>query len=210
MVAERAGAEAGRVLDELASALASVSDAQKLPLLQLCAPALRGMPEATLSAFLGTLDDLVHADAQVTTFEFALQKLLSRTLELGRKPGAAAVVEYYSFQAMVGEISVVLSALAFASTSNPSAAEPAFRAGAAQLKLIESRLQFVDRAACDFAALDAALDKLAKASGPIKQRTLMASAHVVIADGQLLVAEAELLRAIAAALDCPMPPLAVG
>jgi hypothetical protein len=29
----------------------------------------------------------------------------------------------------------------------------------------------------------------------------------VTADGRLLITEAELLRAVAAALDCPMPPL---
>jgi hypothetical protein len=171
-------------------------------------PALRELPQASLAPFLETLDALVHADEHVSTFEFALQKLLIRTLELGRKPGAA-VVDYYSFQAVTDEISVVLSALAFASTSDPGDAHAAFNAGASQLKLIESRLSFLDRAACDLAALDTALDKLARASGPIKQRTLMASAHVVVADGQLLVCEAELLRAIAAALDVPMPPLTI-
>jgi hypothetical protein len=36
--------------------------------------------------------------------------------------------------------------------------------------------------------LDAALDKLAASSGPIKQRLLMAAAHVVSADGVLLTA----------------------
>jgi hypothetical protein len=55
--------------------------------------------------------------------------------------------------------------------------------------------------------LDAALDKLAGASGPIKQRVLMAAAHVVSADGVLLTQEAELLRAVAASLDVPVPPM---
>ena len=56
--------------------------------------------------------------------------------------------------------------------------------------------------------LDAALEKLATASGPIKQRTLLAAAYVAGADGKLLVAESELIRAISAALDCPMPTFA--
>ena len=50
------------------------------------------------------------------------------------------------------------------------------------------------------------LDRLAAASLPIKRLTLTAAAHVVGADGEVLVEEAELLRAISAALDCPMPP----
>ena len=39
-----------------------------------------------------------------------LQKMLLRSLALGRTPGAA-VVQYYSFNALAEEISVVLSAL---------------------------------------------------------------------------------------------------
>ena len=41
-----------------------------------------------------------------------------------------------------------------------------------------------------------------------RPRTLLACAWVVSANGSVSVAEAELLRAFAAALDCPMPPLA--
>jgi hypothetical protein len=37
---------------------------------------------------------------------------------------------------------------------------------------------------------------------------LIAAAHVVEADGEVLVVEFELLRAVSAALDVPMPPLA--
>jgi len=148
----------------------------------------------------------VHADAHVSTFEFALQKLLTHTLALGRTP-ASATVQYQSFNAVVEEISVVLSLLARAATAEPSHAEKSFQTGAGQLKLIETRLRFLPESVANLAALDAALDKLARASLPIKQRTLMAAAQVVTADGQLLITEAELLRAIAAALDCPMPPL---
>jgi hypothetical protein len=39
------------------------------------------------------------------------------------------------------------------------------------------------------------------------QQALFAAAHVVAADGQVWVAELELLRAISTALDCPMPPV---
>lgn len=205
MIAGRGGATVLRIVDELAAQ--PMRPEQKLPLLQLTLPVLRHIARIELDAFLDTLDELVHADAQVSTFEFALQKLLVHTLALGRTPGAA-VVQYHSFHAVADEIAVVLSALAHAATSDAASAQHAFGVGSAQLKLIESRLIFVDARAADLATLDGALDKLARASGVIKQRTLVAAAHVVGADGQLLVTEAELLRAVAAALDCPMPPLA--
>ena len=100
---------------------------------------------------------------------------------------------------------VVLSALAQASTVDANESRAAFAVGASQLKLIESQLVF-DAEPFGFTALDAALDKLAKASGPIKQRTLLAAAHVVSANGSVSVPEIELLRATAAALDVPLPP----
>jgi Zn-dependent protease with chaperone function len=206
-VASKAGPAALRILGELAPALGGLRPEHKLPLLQLALPALRQLPPAALAPFLDTLDELVHADGQVSTFEFALQKILTRTLALGRKPGTA-VIQIYSFNAVVDEINVVLSALAHTATNAGLDAAGAFAAGAAQLKLLDGKLALVPSAACGFVQLDAALDKLATASGPIKQRLLFASAHVVGADSSILIAEAELLRAIAAALDCPMPPLA--
>ncbi|HEY8965319.1 MAG TPA: TerB family tellurite resistance protein, partial [Candidatus Methylacidiphilales bacterium] len=60
--------------------------------------------------------------------------------------------------------------------------------------------------AYDLARIDAALDRLDQASPPLKRRILDACAAVVAADGQVLEWEAELLRAIADALDCPVPP----
>jgi hypothetical protein len=39
-----------------------------------------------------------------------------------------------------------------------------------------------------------------------KEPLLAACAHLVSADGNVKLVEHELLRAVAAALDCPMPP----
>jgi Zn-dependent protease with chaperone function len=206
IVATKAGPDARRVLSELEPALRSLGPEHRLPLLQLMLPALRNLPPTALSPVLGTLDDLVHADGQVSAFEFALQKILTRTLALGAKPAAAAQ-QIYSFNAVAAEINVVLSAVAHTANNNEVSATDAFDAGGEQLKLLEGKLALLAPAACDFIRLDAALDKLAAASGPIKLRVLTACAHIVGADGAILIAEAELLRAIAAALDCPMPPL---
>jgi Zn-dependent protease with chaperone function len=206
LIATRAGSEAARQLAVLDPALQSLEPAQRLPLLQLTLPALRRIPSADLASFLETLDDLVHADAHVSTFEFALQKLLTHSLALGHTP-AKAIVQYHSFHAVADEIAVVLSALARAATENPAWAERAFAAGVDELKQLGSRLRFAAEPGASLAALDTALDKLAAASLPIKERTLAAAARVVTADGRLLITEAELLRAVAAALDCPMPPL---
>jgi Zn-dependent protease with chaperone function len=208
IIENKSGPDAAQKLDELDAFLKQTRAEHKLPLLQIALPALRQVPPSALDSFLETLDDLVHADEHVSAFEFSLQKLLTHTLALGRTP-ASAVVHYHSFHAVADEIAIVLSALARAATSDSAFAERAFAAGATQLKLIESRLRFAPESNSNLAALDTALDKLAAATPVIKQRTLAAAAQVVTADGQLLITEAELLRAIAAALDCPMPPMSL-
>ncbi len=191
-------------LDALEPWLRRLPAAGRLPLVQLALPAVRRLPQAELDALVDTLDELVHADGTVTVFEFALQKLLLRTLELGRNPGAA-IVSFQSFVPLAGDLSVLLSALARAASVAPAEAPAAFAAGAAHLPLVRAQLAFVP--AADLAALDRALDRLAGASPAIKQAALTAAATVIGHDGRIEVTEAELLRAVAAALDCPMPPL---
>jgi len=206
LVAQHAGAHVLAALDRLAPDLRNIRPEHKLPLVQFALPALRSIPRSVLDPFLTTLDELVHADGHVSPFEYAVQKLITRTLALGRSPKSAAV-QYHSFNALVREIATVLSTLAHASTTSEDEARTAFATGAAQLKLIEPQLALA-ASSSDLSTFDAALDKLAAASLPIKHRTLLAAAHVVSANGSVSVTEAELLRATAAALDLPMPPLA--
>jgi len=208
-VSSHAGPDALRILQELEPSLGQLKPAHKLPLLQIALPALRGLAAESVQPLMATLDELVGADGRTSAFEFALQKLVRCSLAAGQAP-RSVIVQIYSFNAVAAEISVVLSALAHASSNDAAAATEAFAAGAGQLKLLEGRLALLAAEASGFAQLDAALDKLATASLPIKQRLITAAAHVVSADGVLLVAEAELLRTVSAVLDVPMPPLAPG
>jgi Zn-dependent protease with chaperone function len=206
LVEKIAGPECAVALERLRSALSLVDPAARLPLLQLCVPALRSLHPAALDRFITTLDELVHADGTVTPFEFSLQKMLQRALDLGRAPSATGE-QLQSFHAVVPEISVVLSALAHTPSADPAEAARAFATGAAQLKLVEQKLYLLAPADASLAQLDTALDRLATASLPIKQRLLTAASHVIGADGTILIEEAELLRAISATLDCPMAPM---
>jgi hypothetical protein len=56
-------------------------------------------------------------------------------------------------------------------------------------------------------ALDSAIDELTAATTSIKKLILQACAESIGADQHVTIEEAELLRVIADALDCPMPPI---
>ena len=205
-----AGADgnSARLLPEIEPPLRDLDPSQRLPLVLLALPALNTLDEAARRNLDQTLDHLVHTDGRVTTFGYALQKIVRRNLLVGANP-TGTVARTSSFPDIAGEINVALSALAHASSDNDSEAARAFGAGAAQLKLLEGRLSLLEPSACGFAQLDAALDRLAAASGPIKRRLLTAAAFVVNADGVLLPGEIELFRAMATSLDVPLPALPV-
>ena len=88
-----------------------------------------------------------------------------------------------------------------------AAVTSAFAAGAARLAPAGSGLPLLEPAACGLLQIDAALDRLALASPAIRRQVLEACAQAVAADGQVNRREAEILRAIADSLDCPIPPV---
>ena len=202
LVAEHAGPEAAAALATQRAALSVLDPAARLPLLQLSLPALRSLDAAALDRFFTTLDELVHADNRVTPFEYALQKMLLSQLQLAQQP--VRRVQFDSFDAVRGEIAVVLSALAHLS---PKDSATAFAEGAGQIPVIREQLALLPPAESGLEQVDAALDKLALGSLPIKQRLLVAAGHVIASDGTVTVEEGELYRALAATLDCPMPAL---
>ena len=212
------GGETARLVRDLLPHLENLPVEARLPLVQIALPALRQLRPAEIAALAATCKMLIEADQELSYFEYALQKVLLRHLAVAGRP-AASVASVASFTTAAANIDVLLSALAWAGAMRGSeqtdgtvkadarAAETAFRAGATQLKLIESQLALLRPDACQFAQIDSALNRLDGASGPIKQRLLLACAHTVSADNRIRAEEGELLRAIADSLGCPMPPL---
>ena len=68
-------------------------------------------------------------------------------------------------------------------------------------------MQLLGPARCGLDTLDVALTDLEQTAPKVKRRILQAAAVCITADQTVTHAEAELLRAVSALLDCPMPPL---
>ncbi len=147
-------------------------------------------------------------DFAVVFFEFVLQKIVRRHLAAQAGESRPTSIQYDTIKPLVRDCSVALSALANASSSNVGEIEKAFRAGALHLGAKIDGLQLLPRAECGLEQLDTALDRLVLAAPQIKKNLLNACVQVVGADGLIQQREAELLRAIADTLDCPIPPFA--
>ncbi|MDT8320444.1 MAG: M48 family metallopeptidase [Xanthomonadales bacterium] len=204
---ERAASGVAEKTAALWPEIASIASRVRLPLVNLALPALRQLRPDEFEQFSQTLQWLIESDDQIEIFEFVLQKIVRRHLASQSGETRPTSIQYDTLKPLVRDCSVVLSALANAS-SNASKVEKAFRTGATHLGAKADGLQLMPRKECGLEQLDTVLDRLALAAPQIKKNLLEACVQVVGADGLIQEREAELLRAIADTLDCPIPPFA--
>ncbi|MCS7338728.1 MAG: Zn-dependent protease with chaperone function, partial [Verrucomicrobiae bacterium] len=108
------------------------------------------------------------------------------------------------------DCAVLLSALAHLGHPDVAAARAAFELGWPHLRVNTPGFELLPHSECTLDKIDSALNRLSEAVPHIKKLLLDAAAHTVSADGMINDNEAELLRAIADALDCPVPPFIQG
>jgi Zn-dependent protease with chaperone function len=178
-----------------------------LPMVNLALGALRNLTADQYTQFSQALPWLIQSDGKVELFEFVLQKIILHHLapQFGQAP--RAVVQYYSLKPLVPDCAVLLSALANVGSHDAAEIQKAFATGMPYLRAPdETELVLLPREQCGVKEIDPALNRLAQAAPLIKKNLLEACVHTIGTDGVILEAEAELLRAIADTLDCPMPP----
>lgn len=186
--------------------VAAISQRARLPVVNLALPALKQLTGDEFHRFNDNLTWLIESDDQIELFEFVLQKIIQHQLEpqlIGKRP---ATIQYYAVRPLLSDCAVLLSALAHTGQADPAAAANAFQTGAPYLRAGNDPFGLLASDQAGLAEIGKALDRLTLAAPQIKKNVLEACAHVVGADGSIHENEAELLRGIAEALDCPMPP----
>jgi Zn-dependent protease with chaperone function len=178
----------------------------RLPLVSMVVPTLRRLSRDQFGAFAAGVRELIQADNEVSLYEYALHRLILRHLapHFGytpppRAPSRSAVLP-------VEPVRHVLGTLAHIGNAQSSEAARAFALGIRALGWpgVDPTLPPPN---LDLQALDRALNELDAAAPPVKRQILNACAASVGADGRVTLEEGELLRAIADALGCPVPPL---
>jgi len=179
----------------------------RIPLIDLALPSLRRLSPPQFEQFRLAKDTLMASDRQTDLFEYMLQKIVTRHLETHFAPAQGTITQFYALGPLVGDCGVLLSATAYAGHADINQAQAAFARGAELLgRVARNTIPWLPPDQCDFSHLDRALARLSQAVPQIKKNVLNACAQTVVADGVIQEREAELLRAIADALDCPVPP----
>jgi Zn-dependent protease with chaperone function len=181
----------------------------RLPLVDLALPGLRQMSPSQFQQFQHAVRQLVECDSEIDLFEYVLQRIVLRHLAPHYLPVRKIVVQFYALKPLLPDCAILLSALAHTGHDSPENVAAAFERGVAALsRAAQTDVVLVSPADCDLGRVDRALDRLAQAAPQIKKNALEACAQTVAADGLIQELEAELLRAIADTLDCPIPPFA--
>ncbi|MBD3895918.1 M48 family metallopeptidase [Halomonas sp. ML-15] len=188
-----------RELDALDAPLAALPADQRLVLIELAIPLLKQLSTAQYATFKLCLERLIAAESAPGALHWALYRVLVQGVE-----GRHTRRRDRPLSALAEPAAALLSSMARAGTDDAKEARRAFAAGVATLAPMA--LDYVP-GPTPFSELDLSLDRLQRLNGDGRRQLLAALAECVEHDGRVSPGEAELFRALAEALDCPLPPL---
>ncbi len=175
-----------------------------LPLVDLALPALHQLSADQCQTFMQRLQYLIQADAKVSFFEWCLFRILRAALAPRTVKGGGTLTDLGQ---CAEECRVLLSAVAREGNTTEPAAVAAFAAGVAALKG-HANVGTLLPSVGDVTLLDDTVNRLRDLQPMQKPLLLAALVQCVRHDGEASSAEVELLRAVGAILNCPVPPLA--
>ncbi|BAT53274.1 peptidase M48, Ste24p [Nostoc sp. NIES-3756] len=178
----------------------------RLPLIDLVVPALRKFSPKECHRLCKCIQGLIVATGSFSLWHFILQLVLWHRLQPLIDPTATIKVEFTSIEEIWSDSITVLSAIARVGQSKPDDIAYAFRSGVFRLPGAGKQEKADTLVTCNFSEVKKSIERLRLASPKLKQAIVDACAHTVLLDNQVTNSEADLLRAIAMTLDCPIPP----
>lgn len=195
---------------ELSGEISQLDPRIRLPLVDLAVPVLRQNSAKECQRLCKCLHGLVVATGSLSLWHFVLQLILWHRLQPSINPTSAITVEFTSIEEIWPDSLLVLSVIARIGYSQPDASTEdiayAFRSGVFRLPKAGEQEKPDMPLTCNFTELKKSIDRLRLASPKLKQAIVDACAHTVLLDNKVTQSEADLLRAIAMTLDCPIPP----
>lgn len=192
-------------LRELIDQAPEISEAIRLPLLEMALPVLRQLSESEYRRLMANLSDMQKVSQPINLSDWALGYYLTHHLreafEAVRRP-----TRVLTSNAVKAEVSYLLSVLAYSDRNRTVSAEDSFAAGQA---LLDFPVALQPKSDISIPRLEEAVRRLANLKPLQKPRILKAFVAVISADEQIKTVEAELLRCFADAIDCPLPPFTV-
>lgn len=209
VISTREGQATLEEVERLRPVLERCSDETRLPALEILQNTLGQLSAEQYDRFRGTVTQLVEADRRVVLAEFVMQRILLTHLDRHFSRLQPPPTKFYSVNAVGQPAADLLSILTYAGNRDPQQSADAYRVALATLGLRTAPLMRT-RKDCTLERLNAALDRVERAAPMVKRRVLAALLAAAAHDEMITVREAEMLRSVAVAIDCPVPPLLPG
>jgi Zn-dependent protease with chaperone function len=193
------------LMHKLLSKMANLESRHRLPILDIAIPALKQLSLDQYIIFRANIVALIEMDSRVDLLEWTLHKILSNHLDAQFYKVPRSKSRYSHLGQIQNEISLLLSAVAYAGEQNQQETEAAFRVAGDGLEC--GGLQLIPRHEVSFSELDQALHDIGNLNLLVKPQLLEACASIIMHDQKATANEMELLRAISDTLGCPMPPI---
>jgi Zn-dependent protease with chaperone function len=187
--------------------LQKISPIYRLPLLEIAFPELKKRPASKLEFLLDLVRRLIEDDGRIDIREFCIYQIIARHLAQATAPGANAARNRVSKSAARDAAIDLLGIVADQGHNDAASRDQAFRAGMAVFGGWAKPGNAAVSAAPTVRRLEEALDILGKINSAGRRSLIEAVTRTIAHDGRMTVPEAELLRAICATLDCPLPPI---
>jgi Zn-dependent protease with chaperone function len=185
---------------ELLPQLAGLAPGQRFPLLALALPALKSMSTPQYRQFKSTLLAVIRADRQTDLFEWCLFQVLRHYLDPEYLRVEPSRPRYRHLRRVQAPLRLVLAMLAHQGEGDSAAA---FSLATRELEL--EALELLPLEDCSVAEFSRAVSTLADCYPLLKPRMLKAMALAAAEDGRVSAVERELVIAVAAVMDCPVP-----
>lgn len=205
-IAQHGARGLAEAVSELLPHLEGVPRGDQFPLVARAMPALKAMSTPQYNQFKSTLLAVIRVDQRTDLFEWCLFQLLRHYLDPEYLRVPPSKPRFAQLAKVRGPLREVLSVLAHQGTGDSLRA---FELGTAELGL--HGLTLLPPEDCSVSAFSRAVATLADCYPLLKPRILKAMAVAAADDGQVCAVERELVIAVAAVMDCPLPQeLALG
>ncbi len=188
---------------QLQPGIAALAPALRLSLLELALPALKCMSAEQYRGFKDTLLQVTRADNKVDLYEWCLYQVVRHYLDPEFLQVTPSKPRHRKAVHVRQEYRTVVSVLAWHGHQDEEDRIAAFTRGVESVGLYNLTLRPLEE--CGVAEFSRAVNKLANCYPLLKPRLLKGMAKCAAHDGELLPREVEILVAVAAVMDCPVP-----
>jgi Zn-dependent protease with chaperone function len=206
---EQLGTERARLLRRYYDELATTGAEYRLPLLAIAFPALKLRPAQELSYLVSLATRMIEIDGEIDFYEYCFYRILMSNLGQAIDPSGRRNAIHARRKELQAAAINLLRVLADYGHESQEQSNTAFRAGRATLGDWAQDYDFGSEQKYTVAVLDHSLDVLLGLNNKGKESLLRAISATAAHDGKLAVGEAELIRAVCATLDYPLPPILV-